>query len=88
MKWKYRLELTDIWRDDSMTFEERRDAIVARIQNAPFYDETEWELPCIVSGLATADEPDWFDDCWDTFYDWADEHSVWVNTLGIPAGRA
>lgn len=80
MRWFYRLELADIWRNDSLTFQERRDEIVRRIESAPFYATSEYDLPAIVADMATADEPEWFDDCWDTFYDWADVNGVWVET--------
>lgn len=80
-RWKHTLYLKDVFHDDDMTLEQRRDAIVARIKAAPFWHGGEWELADIVDELADVDTPSYFDAVWNAFYDWADANRVWVETF-------
>ena len=79
--WKYKLQLADVWRNDDLTFIERRDEVVRRIKDSQFWDEDDTELYDIVDELADTDTPDYFDQVWDAFYDWADAERVWVATF-------
>jgi hypothetical protein len=80
-RWDHKLHLGDVWRNEEMSFEQRRDAVVARIRAAQFYDDLDIELSCIVDDLATAEDVRQFDHDWDRFYDWADMARVWVATF-------
>ncbi len=79
-RWKHRLNLGDVFHDESRTFEQRRDEIVRRIKAARWYDENDNTLWYIVDQLADTEDPDDFDDPWSDFYDWADAERVWVDT--------
>jgi hypothetical protein len=79
--WKNKLNLADVFHDESRSFEEKRDEIVRRIKAAGFYDPTESWLPEIVSNLAEASDTRTFDSWWDQLYDWADDARVWVATF-------
>lgn len=77
-RWDHTLDLRDIWKS-VLPFEEQRAAVVARIKASRFYAQDSWGLEDIVVELATADSVEEFDEWWDEFYDWADEHRVWVS---------
>jgi hypothetical protein len=81
--WDHELRLGDVFHNEEMTFEDRRDAIVARIRKARWYDEDDIALWEAVDGLANAEDTDEFDAWWDAFYDWCDAGKrVWVETFG------
>lgn len=86
-KWDITLNLKDCFHNDQMTFEQRRDAIVSRIEDAPWYkgfasDSVHGEsLEDIVHLLKWSDDSDEFNEHWDTFYDWCDAGKmIWVDT--------
>jgi hypothetical protein len=79
--WKYTLNLADIWRDESLTFEQLRDETIRRIMGSRFYTDEDLELYEIVDELADTDTRDYFDQVWHAFYDWADAERVWVATF-------
>jgi hypothetical protein len=79
--WLHKLQLADVFHNETYTREQRRDEIVKRIKAAPFYDEDDYDLFYIVDELADTDTAEWMDQVWDAFYDWADEHRVWVATF-------
>lgn len=79
--WNYKLQLGDLFHNDDMRFEQRRDAIVARIKASRFYDADDLVLDDILYELAGAQEPDDFDGPWSWFYDYADMHRIWVETI-------
>ena len=79
--WLHKLRLADVFHNDDLTLEQRRDEIVRRIKAAPFYDEEDYDLFYIVDELADTDTAEWMDQVWDAFYDWADINRVWVETF-------
>ena len=84
--WKHQLKLGDVFHNDDMTFDARRDAIVARIRATGWYKRTVagedgYELTDIVDDLADTKGADTFDEIWSNFYDWCDENRVWVETV-------
>lgn len=79
--WRYTLKLVDVFHDDDMPFEEKRDEIVRRIKAAKFYDPAGWELGDVMDGLEQAEDVGEFDEAWADFYDWADRERVWVETF-------
>lgn len=79
--WLHKLRLADVFHNEAYTREQRRDEIVRRIRAARFYDEEACELVEIVDELAETDTAEYMDQVWDAFYDWADDHRVWVETF-------
>jgi hypothetical protein len=79
--WNYTLNLKDVWSNDELGFEEKRDTIVKRIKAALFYRQ-EWSLGLedIVEGLEGSEDITAFDCYFDDFYDFADATRVWVAT--------
>lgn len=82
--WNFTLELWDVWTNEALTFEDKRDEIVRRIRTAPFWgrDDMEWfALQDIALSIQDAANTGEFDREFRWFYDWADKHRVWVATL-------
>lgn len=80
--WDGTLRLGDVFRNEAMTFEERRDAIVARIRATEWfkrYDEFD-DLPQAVEELSEVTSTGDFDGVWDAIYDIADADRVWIET--------
>lgn len=84
-EWEYTLRLGDIFHNEDMSFEQKRDEIVRRIKAAGFWDEDDYDLGEAVELLAEAEDVRDFDVYWDQFYDWADDNRVWVDTFGSVA---
>lgn len=83
--WAERIELKDIFHNEDLTFEQRRDAIVKRLQESSWYKMSCDDHPdmqeLIDNDLAMAEDTDEFDVAWDILYDYADTDRVWINTL-------
>jgi len=78
--WLYTLKLNDIFHNDDMPFEQKRDAIVRRIKAQKFWDPDNFELSDVMEGLEQADDVSEFDEAWGDFYDYADRERIWVET--------
>lgn len=83
--WRQTLHLGDVWREESLTFAERRDIIVSRVRGLNPLDSA---LKEIADGLADSDDVDEFDGWWSAFYDWADRERVWVSVWPSARGGA
>lgn len=79
--WKHTLKLRDVFHDETLTYEERRDEIIKRIKRSTFWDPESWTLADIVNELSECDSEWEFNDEWDRFYDHADEKRIWVETF-------
>ena len=80
--WESKLRLADVFHNDDMTFEQRRDAIAARIRATRWfksYDEYD-DLPMFVEELAGTEDNASFNAVWDEIYDIADTDRVWIAT--------
>src|ERR1700748_2911454 len=80
--WDRRIDVSSVFRNEELAYEERRDAIVKIIRDSPWfkqYDEGD-ELPQLVEELAEAAE-DEFRFPWDAIYDIADYDRVWIATF-------
>lgn len=75
-RWAKRLDVSDAFRSDA-PWADRRDEMVRRVRALNSYDT---DLQDIADELAEAADGDEWDAPWDDFYDWADDHSVWVVT--------
>jgi hypothetical protein len=78
--WDYTLRLDDVFHNENMSFDARRDEIVKRIRTSPFYDKTDGWLVDFVGEMANSDHVDEFDEWRDQFYDWCNLNRVWVQT--------
>jgi hypothetical protein len=80
-QWKYTVNLRDIWRNEAMPFEQRRDKIVARIRASAWYrNRAEGILFDLVDELADAADIPAFDQVWSAIYDEADADRAWLTT--------
>lgn len=84
MKWERTLDLSDVFHADK-PFLEMRDEIVRRVRALDPHDN-DGVLQAIADELGDAETGDEWDGPWDTFYDWADFHRVWVKTIGRRSG--
>jgi hypothetical protein len=84
--WKHKLNLANVFRNESMTFEERRDAIVRQIRATAWFKSKDAssagfdEFVLIVEELAEAPDQEAFNNVWDAIYDEADYDRVWIIT--------
>lgn len=80
--WERRLDVAGVFHDGALTFEQRRDAVVARIRASGWLDGRDMfdGLVLAVEGLEGADDVDEFDGWWDEIYDYADYDRVWIVT--------
>lgn len=81
--WEHKINLADVFHNDSLTFEERRDAIVRRIRETAWfkgYGEFD-SLPQLVEELADTENASEFDGPWEWIYDIADADRVWIATF-------
>lgn len=80
-RWTYTIRLKDVFHNDAMTFEQRRDAIVARLRNSQWYAEIDSVLRDHVDELAETTDTDGFDYVWNKIYDEADADRAWIETF-------
>jgi hypothetical protein len=80
--WKSTLRLKDIFHNEAMTFEERRDAIVRQVRASSWFKEYGDfdDLPQFVDELSEAETPGDFDSIWDEIRDIATCDRVWIET--------
>ena len=95
--WKYTIKLEDLWgKGDEMSFEEQRDAIVARIKSSVPYKravrlvandsdgDNYWDHEMFtidVDDLAASRDEHEFDMLWQGIYDYADKYKIWIATV-------
>ena len=80
--WQHKINLTSVFHNDDLTFEQSRDAIVARIRGSAWFkakDEYD-DLVYLVEELADSERAYHFDYVWDEIYDIADYDRVWITT--------
>lgn len=80
--WDRKLDVSDVFHNDALTFEQRRDSIVRKIRNSGWLDGRDMfdDLVLAVEGLENADDVDEFDGWWDEVYDHADYDRAWIST--------
>lgn len=79
--WRMTIDLSDIWRNDDLGFEEKRDAVVERVSRSGWlesYDDVFDALATAIEGIKYADSFEEFDGWWDEIYDHADVDRVWI----------
>jgi hypothetical protein len=86
MNWRETIEVSDAFHDDKLSFDERRDAIVATVKASRWYkraDRSAGRTPSllyVVEALSDSETEDEFDSIWNDLYDMADRDHVWINT--------
>lgn len=94
--WIGTLDLADVFHNDDLSFEEKRDKIVCRIRQLPqivaaqriachhpeadSYSDDRDHLD-LVDEIEMAKTTSEFDSLWMDFYDWADVARIWVRTF-------
>ncbi len=79
--WLLTINVADVFRNEDMTFEQRRDAIVQRIHASGWIAEDDYTLGDLVDELGDAADTDDFDAVWDEIYNQADADRVWIATF-------
>lgn len=78
--WAHRINLADVFRNDELSFEQRRDALVRRIRKSPWAKDN-YSLGEMLDELADGTTVEDFDYVWDAIYDEADRDRVWIATV-------
>ena len=80
--WNKTIDIKGILRDEDLTFEEKRDAIAAKVKASSWYKEQDSAdfpvLHQIVEEMEDCDEVEWFDSTLTALYDEADYDRVWL----------
>lgn len=81
--WNITVKLKDVWRNDSLSFEEKRDKVVERIKASGWRDLTPYPdtFDEVVANLAESLDIGEFDGVWIELYDLADSDRVWIETF-------
>lgn len=91
--WRHQIRLGDIWNNDDLTLEQKRDRIVERVECETWYQEavanptarpdgldySDYEIESIIYDLKHSEGEDGFNSIWHEFYDYCDEHRIWVD---------
>jgi len=82
MNWQQEIDLSDIFHNDTLSFEARRDNIAKRIRLSQWFKSKDDfdDLPPIVEELEETPDSDAFDEVWNAVYDEADADKVWIRT--------
>lgn len=80
--WAMTIKIGDVFHNEAMTFEQRRDAIVARIRASGWADDALVDRE--VWDLEMSMDVDEFDDAWSALYDRAGVDRVWIDTREGP----
>lgn len=83
MGWKTTVKLQDVFHNDDLAFEEKRDLIVKRIResNWDFYSENWDAVEEALDNLAESADVQEFDAWWTDIYNYADLDRVWIATF-------
>ncbi len=81
--WDRKIQLRDVFHNDGMAFDQRRDAIVRRIRSSGWLDgrDDSDNLVLLVEELAEVEDADALDNVWSDIYDEADYDRVWIGTF-------
>ena len=80
--WALTIPLSDLWRNEGISFEERRNQVVDRIRKSRWVKLTAYPdtLHGHLNDLKASEDVAEFDDWWDEIYDLADSDRVWLDT--------
>jgi hypothetical protein len=77
--WAVRLDVSDVFHNEELTFEQRRDLIVTQLRVSAWHRDSEM-VQELTDELADTQNGDEFDGPWDRLYDEADYDRVWIRT--------
>lgn len=75
--WKYTIRLADVWKNEDLTFEQRRDEIALRLKNSTWASGNPLVAE-LAFDLSQAKDAADFDDIWNDVYDEADRDRAWI----------
>lgn len=78
--WYKTINLADVFHNDALTYEAKRDEIVKRVRESGWFTEYDYDLVDLVNMLAEAPTENDFDYFWNELYDYADLDRVWIET--------
>lgn len=80
-RWIYEVDLRAVWKQPGWTFEQTRDAVVARIRASRWYaNHRDEDVEDVMLELEDAATPGEFDSVWRDAYDLADRDRCWIVT--------
>lgn len=81
--WAYKVDLSEVFHNDDIPFEDKRGRIATTIKASNWYrDRADFSnLDEIADGLAFADDTEEFDGWFDELYDRADYDRAWIKTV-------
>lgn len=81
--WDRKISLADVFHNDELAFDRRRDAIVARLRASAWLKERDESdhLVLLVEELSEVEDADAFNEVWSDVYDEADYDRVWIETF-------
>lgn len=77
--WAHRVDVSDIFHNEALTFKQRRDHIVTRLRASAWHRNSE-TVQELTDELADAQNGDELDGPWDGLYDEAAHDRVWIRT--------
>jgi hypothetical protein len=80
-QWRYKVDISDIMGCGDETFQETRDALVARLSGSEWYRGND-SLADLVDELRLTTDPGGFDFVFDDIYDLADAQGAWLDPWG------
>lgn len=81
MIWDHTVKIADVFHDDDLAFDVKRDLIVARFARLKQKFPEDWDLELLLDELSDTTGDEEFDDVWESLYDWADDNRVWIETV-------
>jgi hypothetical protein len=78
--WLDKINLADVFHNEEMSFEQRRDVIVQRIRRSGWPDRNS-SVYDLIDELADCETGNEFDGPWSLIYDEADADRVWIATF-------
>lgn len=81
--WKYKIMLSDVFHNETMTLPEIRDTIVKRIRRSRWFKDQEEhsDLEVLLDDLAKSTSAAEFDDTWNEIYELANDERAWIDTM-------
>ena len=80
--WLYKIDLKDVWHNDELSFEEKRNEIVKRLRDSSWFkDSYSFELEDLIDWLELTGNVQEFDHQFRYIYDLADEDRTWIETF-------
>jgi hypothetical protein len=81
-QWNQKIKLGDVWSNDDLSWEEKRDAIIPRLRRLS--DDEFGGLEALLDELAGTDTVEYFDEVWGAIYDYGDDYRIWIDVWSDP----